>query len=145
MQTIPTAGTTLSNDTLLVNIEADYSELTKNITVASGTISHGETGDAYQALKNFNNDVFKSAEGNPALTDHEHDMAALSIYPNPSYGEVFFTGIDGADLIIYNALGTVVHQSKLKKSQPVLLKDSGMYLCLVTLNGITRTSKILIH
>ncbi len=145
MQTIPTAGTTLSNDTLLVNIEADYSELTKNITVASGTISHGETGDAYQALKNFNNDVFKSAEGNPALTDHEHDMAAFSIHPNPSYGEVFFTGIDGADLIIYNALGTVVHQSKLKKSQPVLLKDSGMYLCLVTLNGITRTSKILIH
>ncbi len=145
MQTIPTAGTTLSNDTLLVNIEADYSELTKNITVASGTISHGETGDAFQALKNFNNDVFKSAEGNPALTDHEHDMAALSIHPNPSNGEVFFTGIDGADLIIYNALGTVVHQSKLKKSQPVLLKDSGMYLCLVTLNGITRTSKILIH
>ena len=33
MQTIPTAGTTLV--TTRFNIEADYSELTKNITVAS--------------------------------------------------------------------------------------------------------------
>ena len=145
MQTIPTSGTTLGNDTLLLNVEADYSELTKNITVASGTISHGETGDAFQALKNFNNDVFKSAEGNTALAVRENDWAALSIYPNPSNGEVFFTGLDGADLIIYNALGIVVYQSKLMESHPVLLKDSGMYLCLVSLNGLTKASKIFIH
>ena len=113
--------------------------------MASGTISHGETGDAFQALKNLNNNVFKSIEGNTALAVHENDWAALSIHPNPSNGEVFFTGMDGADLIIYNALGTVVYQSKLMESHPVLLKDSGMYLCLVTLNGITRTSKIFIH
>jgi hypothetical protein len=145
MQTILTAGTALGNDTLLINVEADYSELTKNITVASGTISHGETGDAFQALKNFNNDVFKSAEGNTALAVRENDGAALSIHPNPSNGEVFFTGMDGADLIIYNALGTVVYQSKLMESQPVLLKDSGMYLCLVSLNGLTKASKIVIR
>ena len=93
----------------------------------------------------MNNNVFKSIEGNTALAVHENDWAALSIHPNPSNGEVFFTGMDGADLIIYNALGTVVYQSKLMESHPVLLKDSGMYLCLVTLNGITRTSKIFIH
>ncbi|MEC8459118.1 MAG: MbnP family protein, partial [Bacteroidota bacterium] len=145
MQTINTRGTTSGNDTLVIDIEADYSNLTKNISVASGTISHGETGDALEALKNLNNHVFQSAEGNTALAFNEKDWTDLRIHPNPSNGEVFFTGMDNADLVIYNALGVVVHKSKLKNLQSIFLKDSGTYLCVVSLNGFIRTSKILVQ
>ena len=41
MQTINTRGTTLGNDSLVIDIKADYSKLTNNISVASGAISHG--------------------------------------------------------------------------------------------------------
>ena len=145
MQTINTRGTTSGNDTLVIDIEADYSNLTKNISVASGTISHGETGDALEVLKNLNNHVFQSAEGNTALAFNEKDWTDLKIHPNPSNGEVFFTGMDKADLVIYNALGVVVHKSKLKNLQSIFLKDSGTYLCVVSLNGFIRTSKILVR
>ena len=145
MQTINTRGTTSGNDTLVIDIEADYSNLTKNISVVSGTISHGETGDALEALKNLNNHVFQSAEGNTALAFNEKDWTGIRIHPNPSNGEVFFTGMDNADLVIYNALGEVVHKSKLKNLQSIFLKDSGTYLCVVSLNGFIRTSKILVR
>ena len=61
----------LGSDTLKIDVEADYAELVRDIEVAQGTISHGETGDAYQSLKNLNNKVFKSAEGNAALVQND--------------------------------------------------------------------------
>lgn len=145
MQTIPTSGSLLGNDTMLLDIEADYAELIRNIPVSNGTISHGETGDAFQALKNFNNNVFKSADGNSALILQEEAWSHLSIHPNPSNGEVFINGVDGAELIVYNALGSVVHQSIVKESEPVVLKGSGIYICLVSHKGFTKTSKIVIR
>ena len=145
LQTIVTAGSLSSNDTMLLDIEADYAELTRNIPVSNGTISHGETGNAFQALKNLNNNVFRSSEGNSALSREENVFSLLNIFPNPSNGEVYFKGINGSEVTIYNSLGSMVKQFKVHGTKKLNLKDSGIYLCVISHKGLTKTSKIIVR
>ena len=84
--TLPTSGTLVASDTLLITITADYNELFRGINLGLGPISHGETGGAAQTLHNINNYVFTSSEGNAAMGLTEK-TPVVGIYPNPSNGQ----------------------------------------------------------
>lgn len=77
------------NGDLHINLDADYTKLLDNISVASGPISHGETGISRSAIMNLNTIVFAEAAApnginNPAVSD-------LHCFPVPSNGSVFIT------------------------------------------------------
>ncbi|MGB1112655.1 MAG: MbnP family protein [Schleiferiaceae bacterium] len=145
MQTIATSGTAAGSDTLVIDIEADYAELVRDIEVAQGTISHGETGDAYQSLKNLNNKVFKSAEGNAALVQKELAFENLSVFPNPSNGRFIVTGIEGATIEVFNALGSKIYSQRAVASTRIILPNAGIYLMVVSKNGCTTTKKLIVR
>ena len=145
MQTIATSGTAAGSDTLVIDVEADYAELVRDIEVAQGTISHGETGDAYQSLKNLNNKVFKSAEGNAALVQKELAFENLSVFPNPSSGRFIVTGIEGATIEVFNALGSKIYSQRAVASTRIILPDAGIYLMVVSKNGCTTTKKLIVR
>ena len=145
MQTIATSGTAVGSDTLKIDIEADYAELVRDIEVAQGTISHGETGDAYQSLKNLNNKVFKSTEGNVALVQKELAFEDLSVFPNPSNGRFIVTGIEGATIEVFNALGSKMYSQRATASTRIILTDAGIYLMVVSKNGSTTTKKLIVR
>ena len=145
MQTIATSGTMSGSDTLVLDIEADYAELVTDIAVAQGVISHGETGDAFQSLKNLNNKVFKSAEGNAALNAEELAFVELKVFPNPSNGRFFLEGAQGATVEVYNALGSKVAHKEVSGPTRIIIQDSGIYLMVVSQNGVSTTKKLIVR
>ena len=145
MQTIATSGTMSGSDTLVLDIEADYAELVTDIAVAQGVISHGETGDAFQSLKNLNNKVFKSAEGNAALNAEELAFVDLKVFPNPSNGRFFLEGAQGATVEVYNALGSKVAHKEVSGPTSIIIQDSGIYLMVVSQNGVSTTKKLIVR
>ena len=145
MQTIATSGSMSGSDTLVLDIEADYAELVTDIAVAQGVISHGETGDAFQSLKNLNNKVFKSAEGNAALNSQELAFADLKVFPNPSNGRFIVEGAQGATIEVYNALGSKVAHKKVSGPTKIILQDSGIYLMVVSQDGRSTAKKIIVR
>lgn len=141
LQTIPTNGVSGGGDTLHIMLKADYSELVRNIGVDQGVISHGETGSAFQALKNFNNHVFTSSEGNAAMGDAELQLEEfeVSLYPNPTQGPLNIKAAQGAKLEVYDALGNLVIERTMQRAEGrVELKTSGMYL--VKVSSLNRSS-----
>ena len=150
MQTIATSGTALGGDTIEVGLIADYSELVKNIHVAQGVTSHGETGDAFQALKNLNNDVFTSAaEGNAAMGEIERELSsslAVEMYPNPTSGSFAVNAPKSTNISVYDALGNLLaqHQSDDNPVQ-IELSTAGMYLVQFSHEGTTTVQKLMVR
>ena len=148
MQTIPTSGTQISADTIEIQLTADYSQLVRNIAVAQGVISHGETGDAFQALKNLNNDVFTSSEGNAALGQLEESLPEIAVrmFPNPSNGHVTIHAAAGARVTVYNTLGSVVASHTVSNDQLSLnLSTAGVYLVKVEASGVSTINKLIVR
>ena len=148
MQTIQTSGTQISADTIEIQLTADYSQLVRNIAVAQGVISHGETGDAFQALKNLNNDVFTSSEGNAALGQLEESLPEIAVrmFPNPSNGQVTIQAAAGARVTVYNTLGSVVASHTVSNDQLSLnLSTAGVYLVKVEASGVSTINKLIVR
>lgn len=147
LQTIPTNGVAGGGDTLHIMLKADYSQLVRNIGVAQGVISHGETGDALQALKNFNNYVFTSSEGNAAMGDAELQLGKfeVSLYPNPTRGPLTIKAEQGAKLEVYNALGNLIIQRVLQRAEGrIELKTPGMYLVKISAHNTMSIHKVIV-
>jgi len=126
--TIPTQGTMLGTDTLLISINADYNELFRGQTLATGPISHGETGAAAQVIHNMNNYVFTSSEGNAAMATKENSIP-LTVFPNPSNG--FFRVVVDApsEFKVIDILGRTVESGRLDRGENTLeLSSKGLYL-----------------
>ncbi len=86
--TINTAGKAMGN-AIIIELEANMEMALKGINVNSGTINHGEAGDAAKLLLNYNQAVFKSTDGNNSISINENiDVNDLVIYPNPSKGHI---------------------------------------------------------
>lgn len=144
LQTIPTSGTPVGMDTLNVEVRADYAALTNYITVASGTISHGETGDALQALSNLNNEVFTSAEGASAMDVNPSALDGLRLYPNPTSGTIHLSGLPGGNVRIYNALGSLIETRDLRENESIQLNAPGVYMAHFTFEGFSMDKRIIV-
>lgn len=144
--TIPTQGTPVGTDTLLITINADYNELFRGQNLAAGPISHGETGAAAQVMHNMNNYVFSSSEGNAAMTTREYDLS-LSVFPNPSAGVFHVTVEQNADFKVLDVLGRTMQQGQLNTGVNTLELDAeGLYILHVQNQaGSAKTMKLYVR
>ncbi|MDA0741638.1 MAG: T9SS type A sorting domain-containing protein [Bacteroidetes bacterium] len=141
--TVPTSGTLIASDTLLITITADYNELFRGINLGSGPISHGETGGAAQTLHNINNYVFTSSEGNAAMGLTEK-TPVVGIYPNPSNGQFIIESPEAGTYEVLDMLGRKVMNGTLfPGANNVNLNANGLLvLCINSLEGETTVYKL---
>ena len=110
--TLPTSGTFIGFDTLLITVTADYNELFRGLNLGSGPISHGETGGAAQTLHNMNNYVFTSGEGNASMSLEER-TPVIGIYPNPSNGQFIIESSKAGTYEVLDVLGRKIKEGTL--------------------------------
>jgi len=141
--TLPTSGTLVASDTLLITITADYNELFRGINLGSGPISHGETGGAAQTLHNINNYVFTSSEGNTAMGLTEK-TPVVGIYPNPSSGQFVIGSSQAGTYEVLDVQGRKIMKGTLDLgANRVNLNANGLFLiCISSLEGQTTVRKI---
>ena len=128
--TTQTAGYVINGE-LHINLDADYTQLLKGILVASGPISHGETGIASDALKNLASYVF--SESNAPNGVNEIAVSSLNCYPNPAQGRVNIAPFDAAGLVqiqVLNAQGQMVQTLMWNNSSVLTVENlsSGLYV-----------------
>ena len=126
--TLPTSGTLLGSDTLMITIIADYNELFRGVNLGSGPISHGETGGAAQTLHNMSNYVFTSSEGNAAMGLTEN-TSVTGVYPNPSNGIFTIESSKAGTYEILDVLGRKIIEGNFSEGlTEVNLTARGMFL-----------------
>jgi hypothetical protein len=141
--TLPTSGTLLGSDTLMITIIADYNELFRGVNLGSGPISHGETGGAAQTLHNMNNYVFTSGEGNAAMNLAEM-IPVIGIYPNPSNGQFIIESSKAGTYEVLDVLGRKIKKGTLVAgTNKVSLYENGFILLFIrSLDGQTTVHKL---
>lgn len=148
---IPTKGS-MDNGSLVVDLDADYTEALANIDISSGLVIHGTTDQAVRLLRNFANTVFSSEEGNVNTLSimEAKPFITTSVYPNPSTGKFIVQLLDKmageAEVSILNVTGQTILQQKLSEGiNTVSIADKGVFLVTVRLNGVTvETKRILL-
>lgn len=135
--------------TLMLNLNADYSNALSTINISNGVITHGDYAEAVTVLQNFANKVFTNAdgEGNALGTNEYIYNSALKVYPNPSNGVVNlaldnFTE-DNLNLEITDLSGRLVLQKQFNGQQTIELQK-GVYLVSLLNNGELKALKKLI-
>lgn len=145
--TINTAGIANGND-LNINITANYEGILHGMNLSSGFIMHGETDQAKDGLINMTKHVFKSSEGNASLGQEEEALEAVSIFPNPSHGELFIqsNGKENVAVSVYDLLGNLVFNVDLNEAiTPINLQDNGVYFMTISSGAeLLQTEKIII-
>lgn len=81
-----------SNGSLIIPIQADYTQALNGLDVNASTIVHGSVGLAITVLENFRDDVFSA--GMPLSISESELPQTVSFIPNPSNGQ--FQVIRGA-------------------------------------------------
>lgn len=106
--------------------------------ISGVTFDFTGTGD-YHSLAVFAITVFGADLGT-----NENAMAALSVYPNPTNGNVHVdSAADVKELNVVNQLGQVVASKKASADISISGLDSGIYFLNVTVEGnITKTQRI---
>ncbi len=82
-ETTVSVAATAVNNIVDINVYADYTKVIEDISVSSGTIVHGETGNAKKAIENFRDFVFSDAEviqSAPSVGN----VTSIDIYPVPA-------------------------------------------------------------
>jgi hypothetical protein len=115
---------------LIMNLDADYIQGLRNISIADGNISHGESGDAKVALENFRDHVFKN--NYVGITENSIN-ANWQIFPNPSSGEfsIDLSQMNGVTMIkVFNLEGKLMLQEHQINNSLVNIKiaEQGTYL-----------------
>jgi len=118
--------------TLILSLDANYTEALRDIDVSSGVVSHGETGAALKMLENFRDHVFGNYYA--SIADQENELK-WSVYPNPTVnGDITLT-IESTEnttysLQITNAVGQIIETIVIKNNQPtpINLPVSGVYV-----------------
>ena len=80
---IATSGAILDGS-LVVAIEGDYAQAIRDISVAAGVISHGETEQSAELLWNFHDFVFKEGEASVVSSLDNPGAASIVVAPNPA-------------------------------------------------------------
>jgi len=85
---------------LVIGVNAEYSDALKDLDISKGPILHGEFPDAIKVLENFRDNVFSSANG-VVSSEWKVTEVPFSIYPNPSEDGAVIVDIDATDNQLY--------------------------------------------
>ncbi len=135
---------------MLIQVDADYSNVLFNIDVSQGVISHGETGQAKRGVENMVANVFTGIveeDINVAIQDLPLNDQ-FSVYPNPSDGPVTFAlkvensyCVEGT-VEVLDATGKIVQSVALSSgAKSVEMETSGLYIVQLKQHGQLKASK----
>ncbi len=134
---INTTATTDGAD-LIINLDAEYSNLLKNINATTGSISHGSTGDAATQMKNLATTVFSAAK---VTGVQDVNLVNITVYPNPTQRQVAINApmqnAVNQEVVITNLLGQTILRA-LKNSETLnlpLALSAGNYMIAILENG----------
>jgi len=139
------------NDTLVIELDADYTQALYDIDVASGIIAHGNLGYAPIIMANFRNRVFSPTHGTTSVKG-EALRTDLSVFPNPTSAEVTVRldpetpGVVRTDIM--DPAGQVIRSERTapRSEFQVRLPGSGLYLLrLVDARGQTAVSPVFVR
>lgn len=152
-QTSIDLSATAENNTVTINLDADYARIMDDISVNNGVIDHSEVGDvAIKSLQNFRDFVFT-----PAGVSSTKDLAqitAFEVYPNPTTtGQVTvdFSSLENADyqVQVTNILGQTLQTANIANGQSTIqlnTTNQGVYLIALMKEGeILTTNKLVIE
>lgn len=137
-------STVLSNDSLYININANYLEAVSNINISNGLMAHGNLGDAKICIQNFHNYVFGQTFASVSENETEN---TIRVYPNPTSNSLTTLTISKIntpfELKIINALGELIALYSNIGTTPfeITLPEKGIYFIQLTVEGQPTISK----
>ncbi len=103
-----------TNEGVFIHLDADYTQALKGVNVEAGPIDHGVDATDLTVMENFRDYVFSPGEGFPTSLNEPNSMPSLSIFPNPSHGEVNINLAklknEVYDITVYGIDGKVIEQ-----------------------------------
>lgn len=115
-----------------IYVDADYTRGIEDISISSGVISHGETGEAQKAVENFRDYVFGPGSAPSGIIEN-NDVKELAIYPNPIIDGTFkIVGLPDTEgtILIRTASGQLVHSVNFSSNgleQEIYMETPGIY------------------
>jgi hypothetical protein len=138
------ASTNLSNDSLYINLNANYLEALREIDVSNGLMAHGNAGAAKVCILNFNNTVF----GQTFVSAAENEIENIfQVYPNPTSNNSATVNILNSearfDLKIYNVLGELIttYNNTNGSQFEINLPKKGIYFIHLSIEGQQAVTK----
>jgi len=131
-QTILTTGAS-SQDEIIINLNADYTQALRGIDVNSGPISHGTNGDDLTMLENMRDYVFTAGSTIPLNIGGVEDLTFIQLYPNPAKNSfnvnLGSTDLGITDVIIYDITGKKTHSFSMNNRTQFIaqINVSGIY------------------
>jgi hypothetical protein len=138
---------------VVIDLDADYLRAVENIGLTSGTITHGDYGDAQDCLENMRDYVFSPAGSVVGIEENE-TSAQLNVYPNPASNGAFWVkssleAYSGYDLKVIDSVGkTVFTQLNLsgQNIQQVENLAAGLYtIVILEANGLIKSTKVAVN
>lgn len=130
---IPTTAADNSG-ALDITLHADYDKAISGLNVDQGFTTHGQDDEAYIVLRNFQNKVFSSTDGNTNTLANEEIEAAtkVTIFPNPSQGDITVSldKVSSAEIKIFDMSGRLVQSKTLENTSSIKIEglESGIYI-----------------
>lgn len=145
--TVPTTATAANNE-VVININADYTQALKDISVNNGVTIHGTGGRAQQLLMNLSQYVF-SAISTSVLDFSE--VNNFEVFPNPTTRTTTIS-LEATKNLTYQLLITdllgrkisSINEIKSNQNVDIQLEQSGLYFIHLVKNGQTVISKKLL-
>lgn len=147
----------------LANDGSNEGKLWESDGTANGTkitleLKPGYTNFSSGAMEEYNGALYISAKLNvaagqelykiefPVLSTIESDTRSVSVYPNPTSGELFFANLDKGSYDLYDSKGSLLQKDiAIKNASTKLNVPKGVYfLVMKTLTGIVKTTKIIV-
>lgn len=118
-------------DEYVFEIDADYTQLLKDIDISSGLIIHGNLNEIGDLANNLENEVF-TAKSTTSIDDHSL-VREFNVYPNPSNDGRVFIDLDlekndPVILEVTNLLGKTILSQSLNGNSSFYLNDVGVYI-----------------
>ncbi len=142
---IPTIGQE-SNDTIYIELEAFCEAIFQGIDISSGVISHGETGDAEQALINLQRNVFSAKNRPSSTTEVSYDKDIRVVYDQHKIELNRLNAETDVEYRLHNLLGQELATGSFLNKASFKVEKNGIYLLSFSKNGNTfSTKKVLVY
>ncbi|MGB0431855.1 MAG: MbnP family protein [Bacteroidia bacterium] len=140
------------NDTLVIKINADYTQALSQINIANGLIVHGDINESVTLLKNFSEKVFSSDSGESSISLSSSELLNIDyfdVYPNPSNGPLLVSinndVLTNAHLNICDLGGRIIYNAAMANNAAINL-ESGVYIIkLLEFNKVVAIKKVMVH
>lgn len=150
-QSLDYTKTGAKDNTVTIQINANYIEAVKDLDVISSYNVHDNENDSItsKTIDNFRNHVFYAYEGNEDFIEptsiSDLKNTSLILYPNPTSGNISFKGLAFDSAIIYNAIGEKIKTLSNNTTQTYLNEKGVYFIHLITNSKTIAVKKILVY